>query len=177
MYKARSVAKCYIQRHGIDFEEVFTHVVRVETVRFILFLAASKGWEVHHIDIKNAFLHDDLKEEVYVSQSESFEIKGKESKVYKLSKTLYGLRQDPRASNEKLNKVLGELRFVKFSKEPALYVDVDDLLVTGTSLDLIIDFTKGMYAKFEMSDLGKLTYYLDIEVDQHDEGITLRQER
>ena len=71
-YKARLVAKGYIQRHGIDFEEVFAPVARIETVRFILSLAASKGWEVHHLDVKTAFLHGDLKEEVYVSQPEGF---------------------------------------------------------------------------------------------------------
>ena len=85
--------------------------------------------------------------------------------------------------------MLGELKFVKCTKEPALYrrqdkehlllvaVYVDDLLVTGTSLELIIEFKRGMSARFEMSDLGKLTYYLGIEVDQHAEGITLKQER
>ena len=188
-YKARLVAKGYIQRHGIDFDEVFAPVARIETVCFILSLAASKGWEVHHLDVKTAFLHGDLKEEVYVSQLEGFEIKGQESKVYKLNKALYVLRQAPRAWNEKLNKVLGELKFVKCTKEPALYrrqdkehlllvaVYVDDLLVTGTSLELIIEFKRGMSARFEMSDLGKLTYYLGIEVDQHAEGITLKQER
>ena len=189
-YKARLVAKGYIQRHGIDFDEVFAPVARIETVRFILSLAASRGWEVHHLDVKTAFLHGDLKEEVYVSQPEGFVAKGEESKVYKLNKALYGLRQAPRAWNEKLNKVLGELKFVKCDKEPALYrrqeqnrvvllvaVYVDDLLVTGANREMIDDFKKGMSGRFEMSDLGKLTYYLGIEVDQHGEGITLKQER
>lgn len=188
-YKARLVAKGYIQKRGIDFDEVFAHVARIETVRFLLALAASRGWQVHHLDIKTAFLHGDLKEEVYVSQPEGFEVEQQESKVYKLNKALYSLRQAPRAWNKKLNKVLGELKFERFFKEPDLYrrqemdhillvaVYVDDLLVTGTSLELIDEFKKGMSAKFEMRDLGKLTYYLGIEVDQHDEGIALRQER
>lgn len=76
----------------------------METIQFILSLAASKEWEVHHLDVKIAFFHGDLKEEVYVLQPESYEIKRKETKVYKLKKALYGLRQAP--SNEKLNKVL-----------------------------------------------------------------------
>ena len=94
-----------------------------------------------------------------------------------------------RAWNEKLNKVLGSLGFVKCSKEPAVYrktekddallvaVYVDDLLVTGTSLELITEFKKRMAENFEMSDLGKLTYYFGIEVVQHQGGITLKQER
>ena len=154
-------------------------------MRLILALAASKGWEVHHLDVKTAFLHGDLKEELYVLLPEGYEIKGKESKVYKLKKALYGLRQAPRTWNEKLNRVLGELGFFKCSKEPALYhkrdkdqqllvaVYVDDILVTGTSLSLIHGFKKGMSSRFEMSDLGKLAYYLGIEVDQHEGGITL----
>lgn len=189
-YKARLVAKGYIQRHGIDFDEVFVPVARIEMVQFILSLAASRGWEVHHLDVKTSFLHGDLKEEVYVSQPEGFVAKGEESKVYKLNKALYGLHQAPRAWNEKLNKVLGELKFVKCDKEPALYrrqeqnrdvllvvVYVDDLLVTGTNREMSDDFKRGMSACFEMSDLGKLTYYLGIEVDQHGGGITLKQER
>jgi len=188
-YKARLVAKGYIQRHGVDFDEVFAPVARIETVRFLIALAASKGWEIHHLDVKTAFLHGDLKEEVYVSQPEGFMVSGKENKVYKLKKALYGLRQAPRAWNEKLNKVLSSLNFVKCSKEPALYrkqeqdglllvaVYVDDLLVTGTNRESILDFKRNMATKFELSDLGKLTYYLGIEVFQHKEGITLRQER
>lgn len=141
------------------------------------------------MDVKTAFLHGDLKEEVFVSQPQGYEIKGQENKVYKLRKALYGLRQAPRAWNEKLNKVLGSLGFVKCSKEPALYrrtekehvllvaVYVDDLLVTGTSLDHMNKFKRGMAENFEMSDLGMFTYYLGIEVVQHPKGITLRQER
>ena len=81
-------------------------------VRFIIALAASNGWEVHHLDVKTAFLHGELKEKVYVTQPEGFEVQGSEDKVYKLHKALYGLKQAPRACNEKLNKVLQALKFV-----------------------------------------------------------------
>lgn len=103
-----------------------------------------------------------------------FKKKGKKDKVYKLNKTLYGLRQAPRAWNNKLNKILMELQFERCSKEPSVYrkevcgnlliiaVYVDDLFVTGTNLNLIDEFKKEMASKFEMSDLGRLTYYLDI---------------
>ncbi|KAG7578674.1 Integrase catalytic core [Arabidopsis thaliana x Arabidopsis arenosa] len=188
-HKARLVAKGYVQRHGIDFDEVFAPVARIETIRFIIALAASSGWEVHHLDVKTAFLHGELKETVFVTQPEGFITQGSEEKVYKLNKALYGLRQAPRAWNNKLNTILGELSFVKCSKEPSLYrkqvncdlllvaVYVDDLLVTGSSLSLILDFKKGMASKFEMSDLGLLTYYLGIEVIQHKGGIVLKQSR
>lgn len=188
-YKARLVAKGYVQRHGIDYEEVFAPVARIETIRFILALAASNTWEVHHLDVKTTFLHGELKEEVYVRQPEGFEVKGSEDKVYKLNKALYGLKQAPRAWNIKLNGILRGLRFVRCSKEPSLYqrkennqllivaVYVDDLLVTGSNLKLIHEFKQEMATKFEMSDLGRLTYYLGIGVSQYAGGITLSQER
>ena len=173
-YKARLVAKGYVQRNGIDYDEVFAHVARIETIRLVIALAASYGWEIHHLDVKTAFLHGELKEEVYVSQPERFEIKGKEDKVHKLNKALYGLRQAPRAWNIKLNRILQEFGFTRCSKEPSLYkredkkgvlmvcVYVDDLHVTGSSLASTVEFKQEMASKFEMSDLGRLTYYLGI---------------
>lgn len=100
---------------------MFAPVARIETVRFIIALAASNGWEIHHLDVKAAFLHGDLKKDVYVTQPESFVIKGSENMVYKLNKALFGLRQAPKALNEKLNKELAKLKFIKCSKEPTLY--------------------------------------------------------
>lgn len=96
-HKARLVAKGYVQKKGIDFEEVFAPVTRLDTVRLILALAANRGWEVHHLDVKTAFLNGELAEDVFVSQPEGFVKKGKEQMVLKLSKALYGLKQAPRA--------------------------------------------------------------------------------
>ena len=188
-YKARLVAKGYVQKQGVDYDEVFAPVARIETIRLVIALAASKGWEMHHLDVKTAFLHGELREEVFVTQPEGFKVAGKENKVYKLKKALYGLKQATRAWNVKLNAILREFKFQRCSKEPSLYrkeekggtlvvvVYVDDLLVTGSSLHLIHQFKKEMASKFEMSDLGKLTYYLGIEVCQSQEGFTLKQER
>ena len=89
-HKARLVAKGYVQRHGIDYEEVFAPVTRLETVRLLLALAVKNEWEVHHLDVKSAFLNGVLQEEVYVSQPKGYVIKGQEHKVYKLLKALYG---------------------------------------------------------------------------------------
>lgn len=152
---------------------MFAPVARVETIRLVIALVASSGWEIHHLFVKTAFLHRKLKEEVYVPKG--FEIKGKEDKVYKLNKALYGIRHAPRAWKIKINRLIffifGPTRC---SKEPSLYrkkektstlmvcVYVDNLLVTGSSLRTIVEFKDEMASKFDMSDLGKLTYYLGI---------------
>lgn len=171
-YKARLVAKGYIQQRGVDFEEVFAPVARLETIRLLLALAAMEGWTVYHLDVKSAFLNGELLEEVYVSQPDGFVVKGKEHMVYRLKKALYGLRQAPRAWNMRLDKALKDLGFLRCPQEQAVYklqssksilivgVYVDDLIVTGTSEDQIAKFKKQMQSVFEMSDLGRLTYYL-----------------
>ncbi|GJU08319.1 ribonuclease H-like domain, reverse transcriptase, RNA-dependent DNA polymerase [Tanacetum coccineum] len=145
-HKARLVAKGYIQQHGIDFEEVFAPVARMETIRLLLAIAANNKWEVHHLDIKSAFLHGDLKEEVYVTQPEGFIKRQDNGKVYRLIKALYGLRQAPH-----------------------------DLIITGTPKKEIDKFKAQMEEKFKMSDLGLLAYYLGIEVTQTNGDISIKQ--
>ncbi|KAM0001541.1 putative RNA-directed DNA polymerase [Helianthus debilis subsp. tardiflorus] len=139
----------------------------METIRLLLAMAASGGWLVHHLDVKSAFLNGELSEEVYVSQPDGFVIKGKENNVYKLNKALYGLRQAPRAWNAKLDKKSDSLLIVG--------VYVDDIIVTGPKERDIGIFKSKMKSAFEMSDLGQLSYYLGIEVDQQKTGIILKQ--
>nr|GEY15757.1 ribonuclease H-like domain, reverse transcriptase, RNA-dependent DNA polymerase [Tanacetum cinerariifolium] len=186
-HKDRLVAKSYIQQHGIDFEEVFEPVARMETIRLLLAIAANNKWEVHHLDIKSAFLHKDLKEEVYVTQSEGFIKRQDNGKVYRLIKALYGLRQAPRAWNIKLGNTLKSLDFKKCALEQAMYtktskystlligVYVDDLIITGTPKEEVDKFKAQMEEKFEMSDLGLLAYYLEIEVTQTNDDISIKQ--
>jgi len=186
-HKARLVAKGYVQRQGIDFEEVFAPVARLDTVRMILAVAANRGWEVHHLDVKSAFLNGELEEEVYVSQPEGYTVKNKEHLVLRLSKALYGLRQAPRAWNIRLDKSLKNLGFRRCVQEQAVYtrgegraavvigVYVDDLIVTGDDPMQIQAFKQQMTKQFEMSDLGLLSYYLGIEVSQQERCLTLKQ--
>lgn len=96
-HKARLIAKGYVQEHGVDFDEIFPPVTRLETVRLLLALLAKNGWEVHHLNVKTTFLNGELSEDVYVAQPEGFEKVGQKHMVYKLMKALYGLRQAPRA--------------------------------------------------------------------------------
>ncbi|GJS05798.1 ribonuclease H-like domain, reverse transcriptase, RNA-dependent DNA polymerase [Tanacetum coccineum] len=186
-HKARLVAKGYIQEHGIDFEEVFAPVARMETIRLLLAIAANNKWQVHHLDVKSAFLHGDLQEEVYVTQPEGFIKRNDNGKVYRLIKALYGLRQAPRAWNIKLDNTLKSLDFKKCALEQAIYtrterdsillvgVYVDDLIITGTPKREIDKFKDQMKEIFEMSDLGLLAYYLGIEVTQSGGDISIKQ--
>jgi len=186
-HKARLVAKGYIQEHGIDFDEVFAPVARIETVRLILALAAYNRWELHHLDVKSTFPQGELKEEVYVSQPEGFIKEGDEEKVYRLIKVLYGLRQAPRSWYTKLDNTLKILGFKKCALEQAVYtrtnkastllvgVYVDDLIVTGTPKKEIDTFKDQMQKKFEMSDLGLLAYYPGIKVTQNGGEISIKQ--
>lgn len=176
-----------MQKQGVDFDEVFAPVTRIETIRLLLALAAKESWEVHHLDVKTAFLNGEIKEEVYVRQPEGFVVKGKEHYVYRLIKALYGLRQAPRAWYSKLNRYLEELGFTRCAYDQAVYtrnvgkgvliigVYVDDILVTGASTATIKEFKEQMASKFDMCDLGKLTYYLGLEVHQGDGYIQLNQ--
>ncbi|KAD4385441.1 hypothetical protein E3N88_25609 [Mikania micrantha] len=186
-HKARLVAKGYIQEHGVDYDEVFAPVARLETIRLVFAISAQKGWLIHHLDVKTTFLHGELNEEVFVNQPEGFERKGQERKVYKLTKALYGLKQAPRAWNTKLDGVLKEYGFERCKLEQAVYkketsqdltlvaIYVDDLLVTGSNQEKITKFKLQMEQKFEMSDLGLLTYYLGLEVVQDETGIKVTQ--
>jgi hypothetical protein len=158
----------------------------MESVWLLLTLAAQEGWRVHHMDVKSAFLNGDLKE-VYVHQPPGFAIPGKEGKVLRLRKALYGLRQAPRAWNAKLDSTLKRVGFEQSPHEAAVYrrgsggntllvgVYVDDLVITGTKEAEVAAFKEEMKATFQMSDLGPLSFYLGIEVHQDNSRITLRQ--
>lgn len=150
----------------------------MDIVRVLLALAAKNLCEVHHLDVKSAFLNEDLQKIVYVSQPEGFVKEEKEHLVSQLIKALYRFRQTPHAWYEKLNRCLKSLGFVKCSYKHAIYtrsegvevliigVNVDNLLVTGTNVSNIMKLKEQMAKKFEISDLGKLSHYLVIEVDQ-----------
>jgi hypothetical protein len=159
-YKAHLVAKGYVQHLGVDFEEVFTPVARLETVNVLLVYAMNKGWPIHHMGMKSAFLNNDLLEEVFISQPPGFIIKGGEQKVLRLIKALCGLRQVPVAWYAKLDASLVELGFQRGEAKHAMYtrgwgdrqlivgVYVDDLIIIGGSNSKIKQFKQQMQEKF-----------------------------
>ena len=186
--KARLVAKGYAQQPGIDFQETFAPVARLDTVRALIALAAQKGWLLYQLDVKSAFLNGELIEEVYVEQPQGFVAKGEEDKVYKLRKALYGLKQAPRAWYSQIDGYFLEKGFCKSKSEPTLYVKhqgesrilivalyVDDLVFTGNDKKMIEEFRREMMMKYEMSDLGLLHYFLGMEIYQDDDGVFISQ--
>lgn len=95
-HKARLVVKGYSQQYGVDYNETFAPVARLDTIRVLIALATRKKWKIHQLDVKSAFLNKYLEEEIYMDQPQGFEIEGQEDKVLKLKKALYGLKQAPR---------------------------------------------------------------------------------
>jgi len=155
-HKARLVAKGYAQIQVVDYDEVFAPVARLETVRILLALAAQGEWEVHHMDVKSAFLNGNLQEEVYVMQPPGFVDPKLPTKVFRLKKALYGLKQAPRAWNFRLDQELCKLGFIRSAEEHAVYrrgtgrslllvgVYVDDLIICGPDSKGIATFKQQM---------------------------------
>ncbi|MCI03247.1 retrovirus-related pol polyprotein from transposon tnt 1-94 [Trifolium medium] len=121
-HKARLVVKGFLQKEGIDFNEVFAPVARMKTIRLVTALTHYNNWSMHQMDVKCAFLNGPLDAEVYVVQPPGFIVKGNESMVYKLNKALYGLKQAPRAWNIRIDKFLSDIGFSKCVTEHVVFV-------------------------------------------------------
>src|SRR5690606_8200422 len=181
-YKARLVAKGFAQQPGVDFDEVFSPVVRYDSLRLLLGLAAVNGWKPRQLDIKTAFLYGKLKEEVYMQLPEGSRVAGK---VAKLKRCIYGLKQAPREWFGRLVTFLRPYGFVSSTFDPCvlahesgklfLAIYVDDITVFGDSgplLDQVIELLK---TEFKVNDLGFVNWLLGIQIDLNNEGITLSQ--
>ncbi|GAU32293.1 hypothetical protein TSUD_63100 [Trifolium subterraneum] len=126
-HKARLVARGFLQQQGIDYNEVYAPVARMETIRLVIAIASSMNWSPSHMDVKSAFLNGPLEEEVYVSQPPGFEVDAQKDKVYKLQEALYGLKQAPRAWNKRIDTFLHKEGFVKCSVEFGVYMKGNDV--------------------------------------------------
>nr|GEV32967.1 retrovirus-related Pol polyprotein from transposon TNT 1-94 [Tanacetum cinerariifolium] len=185
--KTRLVAKGYRQEEGIDFEESFAPVARLEAVWMFIAYAAHKNIIIFQMDIKTAFLNGSLKEEVYVSQLEGFIDPEFLNHVYMLKKALYGLKQAPRAWYDKLSSFLIEHGFTKGIVDPTLFarrhggdillvqVYVDDIIFGSTNPYFSKRFANLMKNNFEMSMMGELKFFFGLQVHQSTRGIFISQ--
>ncbi|GJW75323.1 putative ribonuclease H-like domain-containing protein, partial [Tanacetum coccineum] len=187
--KARLVAQGYTQEKGIDYDEVFALVARIEAIRLFLAYASFMNFIVYQMDVKSAFLYGTIEEEVYVCQPPGFEDPEFPNKVYKVEKALYGLHQAPRAWYETLSTYLLEngfrrgtidkTLFIKKDKDDILLVQVyvDDIIFGSTKKSLCTEFEQMMHKRFQMSSMGELTFFLGLQVKQKDDGIFISQDK
>ncbi|KAJ9560934.1 hypothetical protein OSB04_006094 [Centaurea solstitialis] len=187
--KARLVAQGYTQEEGIDYDDVFAPVARIEAIRLFLAFASYKGFKVYQMDVKSAFLYGTIDEEVYVSQPPGFEDPKYPDRVCKLRKALYGLHQAPRAWYDTLSSYLLENKFergvidktlfIKRTKADMLLVQiyVDDIIFGSTKADMCKEFEELMHKKFKMSSMGELTFFLGLQVKQKKDGIFINQSK
>nr|GEZ13155.1 copia protein [Tanacetum cinerariifolium] len=178
--KARLVARGYRQEEGIDFEESFAPVARLEAIRIFLAYAAHNNMVVYQIDVKTAFLNGNLREEVYINQPDGFVDPDNPNHVYKLKKALYGLKQAPRAWCDMLSSFLLSYDFSKGLVDPTLFIRkngndllmvqiyVDDIIFAAPTLELCDLFANLMCSKLKMSMMGKISFFLGLQISQMD---------
>ncbi|XP_021715949.1 uncharacterized protein LOC110683848 [Chenopodium quinoa] len=186
-YKDRLFAKGFTQKYGVDYEETFSPVVKMSTIRSLISLAAQNGWNLFQLDINNAFLHETLHEEVYMKIPEG--VSAPAGNVCRLKKSLYGLKQ---ASRKWFARLVEELKFQGFNQSKNDYslflrkdgvdttviaVYVDDIIITGSNDGLTSDLKAHLHHTFSIKDLGQLSYFLGIEVSKCQDGYVLSQRK
>ena len=149
LYKVRLVVKWFQQKEGIEYIEIFSPVVKMSTIRLVLGMVVAKNLYLEQLDVKTAFLHGDLKEDLYMIQPEGFTVQGQENLVCKLKKSLYGLKQAPRQWYKKFDSIMHRIGFKRYEVDHCCYVKsfdnsfiilllyVDDMLIAGSSIEEI----------------------------------------
>ena len=202
-YKARLVILGYKQTYGIDYVETFAPVAKMTTVRALLAVAAMKDWEVHQMDVSNAFLNGELEEVVYMLMPQGYtklgsrigtsgayeNVAAEKQLVCRLKKAIYGLRQASRRWHHKLSVTLISIGFQHSKADYSLYskitgevitlvlIYVDDLLISGNSLSAVNDLKNVLSSHFRMKDLGEVNYFLGLEIDRSQAGIFMSQKK
>ncbi|KAH9671430.1 hypothetical protein KPL70_017375 [Citrus sinensis] len=183
------VAQGYTQIEGVDFDETFAPVARIESIRLLFAVTCLIGFKLFQMDVKSAFLNGILNEEAYVEQSKGFEDPYFRNHVFKLKKALYGLKQTPRAWYERLTKFLLENSYKRGGVDKTLFIKqlnpgilviqvyVDDIVFGSTSSDHVQEFVSQMKREFEMSMVGVLTYFLGLQVKKMENGIFVNQSK
>ncbi|GJX83002.1 putative ribonuclease H-like domain-containing protein [Tanacetum coccineum] len=187
--KARLVAQGHRQEEGIDYDEVFAPVARIEAIRLFLAFASYMGFLVYQLDVKSAFLYGEIEEEVYVTQPKGFEDPYFPKHVYRVVKALYGLHQAPRAWYARLSAFLLQHNYRRGTIDKTLFIKKDsrDILLVQVYVDDIIfgstnkawcdEFEVLMKGEFEMSAMGEMTFFLGLQVKQLPDGIFISQDK
>jgi hypothetical protein len=188
-YKARLVARGFTQHEGIDYSETLSPVVKPITVRLVLTIAVSKGWQIRQLDVHNAFLNGSLREVVYMQQPPGFVNTALPTHVCRLHKSLYGLKQAPRAWYMQLSDFLMTIGFRASKVDTSLFilngthdicyllVYVDDIIITGNNSELIHRLITLLNLEFKLRNLGYARYFLGIEVSPTSMGLVLSQHK
>jgi hypothetical protein len=188
-YKARLVANGSNQIEGVDVDETFSPVVKPGTIRMVLSLAISRHWPVHQLDVKNAFLHGDLAETVYMYQPPGFRDPFHPDYVCLLQRSLYGLKQAPRAWFRRFATYIATVSFSPSRCDSLLFIYkqgddtaflllyVDDIVLTASSDGLLQQIIASLHKEFAMTDLGALNYFLGVSVTRDSSGMFLSQRK
>jgi hypothetical protein len=176
-YKARLVVKGFAQKKGIDFDEIFSHVVKMTSIRTILCLVVVEDFHIEQLDAKTTFLHGDLEEEIYMQHPQGYEVKGKENLVCILNKILYGLKKPPRKYNLKFDRFMIEQGYSRFHYDHCVYFKrikngryiilllyVDDTLVARSNMQDINFLKKKLTNSFAMKDLDAAKKILGMRI-------------
>ncbi|KAI3507425.1 hypothetical protein L1887_22411 [Cichorium endivia] len=187
-YKARLVARGFTQIEGVDYHDTFAPVAKLVTIRTLITIAVKRNWLLHQLDVNNAFLHGDLKEEVYMKVPQGFSNEGNAT-VCRLRKSLYGLKQASRTWYQKFTVSLLEIGFKQSHADHSLFtykekdkfvailIYVDDVVITGNHEDMIKRTKDHLNVNFSIKDLGPLKYFLGIEVARTEDGMVLSQHK
>jgi hypothetical protein len=185
--KARLVAKRYHQIDGLDYTETYSPVIKPGTIRMVISIALVHKWSIRQLDVKNAFLHGFVSEDIYMEQPPGTADPQYPSHVCKLRKALYGLKQAPRAWFDRFSIFLLQYGFFCSLADPSLFIFhsnsdtlilllyVDDILLTGSSAPLVTNLIQLLSSEFAMKDLGPIHHFLGIEITQTLEGLHLSQ--